>query len=87
LTRVDATPPLSLAPETSPDEATIRTIDAGLNAHRASVRLTGDWSPHWIIGRDAAGAVQAGVRFVTVFGWLFVNWLWVAEPYRARGVG
>ena len=87
MTRVEATPRCRLRPETSPDEATIRTIEAGLNAHSASVGLTGDWSPHWIIGRDAAGAVQAGVRFVTVFEWLFVNWLWVANPYRTHGVG
>jgi GNAT superfamily N-acetyltransferase len=87
MTSSKATPPLSLAPETSPDDATIRTIEAGLNGYSASLGIVGDWSPHWIIGRDAEGAVQAGIRFVVVFEWLFVNWLWVAEPHRKHGIG
>jgi len=78
---------LTLAAETSPSEATVRAIEAGLNAHSGSVGLNTDWSPRWIIGRDADGGVQAGIRFVAAFEWLFVNWLWVAEPYRKHGVG
>ena len=82
-----STPPLTIAAETSPDEAAIRAIEAGLNLHSASLGLNADWSPHWIIGRGAGGAAQAGVRFLTVFDWLFVNWLWVALPYRKQGIG
>jgi len=77
---------LAFAAETAPNEPTIRAIEAGLNAHSASVGLNTDWSPRWIIGRDADGAVQAGIRFVLPFGWLFVNWLWVAEPCRKHGI-
>jgi len=80
-------PPLTLAAERSPDEAAIRAIETGLNAHSAGIGLRTDWSPHWIIGRDADGAVQAGIRFVLAFDWLFVNWLWVALPYRKHGIG
>ena len=79
--------PLTFALETSPSEATIRAIKSGLNAHSSSVGLKTDWSPHWIIGRDADGAVQAGMRFVLAFDWLFVNWLWVANPWRKHGIG
>lgn len=79
--------PLTFALETSPSEATIRAIESGLNAHSSSVGLKTDWSPHWIIGRDADGAVQAGMRFVLAFDWLFVNWLWVANPWRKHGIG
>jgi len=80
-------PPLTLAAEPSPSEATIKAIEAGLNMHSASVGLSTDWSPRWIIGRDDAGAVQAGIRFVLAFDWLFVNWLWVADAYRTHGIG
>ncbi len=41
----------------------------------------------FIIGRDGGGAGQAGVRYLIGFDWLFVQWLWVAEPYRKRGIG
>jgi GNAT superfamily N-acetyltransferase len=79
--------PLTLAPEESPDAATIRAVESGLNAHSAALGLKTDWSPRWIVGRDALGAVQAGIRFVLPFDWLFVQWLWVAEPYRSQGIG
>ena len=82
-----STPQLTLAADRPPDEAAIRAIEAGLNAHSAGLGLKTDWSPHWIIGRDAGGAVQAGIRFVLAFDWLFVNWLWVADPYRKHGIG
>jgi GNAT superfamily N-acetyltransferase len=26
-------------------------------------------------------------RFGLAFDWLFVQWLWVAEPYRSQGIG
>ena len=81
------TPSLTLAPEASPDEATMRAVESGLNTHTAGLGLRTDWSPHWIVGRDTGGAVQAGIRFVLAFDWLFVQWLWVAEPYRSQGIG
>ena len=81
------TAPLTLAPEASPDEATVRAIAAGLTAHDAGFAPRVDWTPRWIIGRDGGGAAQAGVRYLIGFDWLFVQWLWVAEPYRKQGIG
>jgi GNAT superfamily N-acetyltransferase len=65
----------------------VRAIESGLDAHTARLGLRSDWSQHWIIGRDAGGAVQAGTRFALQFDWLFLHLLWVAEPYRRRGIG
>jgi GNAT superfamily N-acetyltransferase len=81
------TAPLTLAPEAAPDEATVRAIAAGLAAHDAGFAPRVDWTPRWIIGRDGGGAVQAGVRYLIGFDWLFLHWLWVAEPYRRQGIG
>jgi GNAT superfamily N-acetyltransferase len=78
---------LTFATETSPSEATIRAIESGLTAHATGLGLLTDWSPRWIIGRDQDEAVQAGIRFVLAFEWLFVNWLWVAQLYRKHGIG
>jgi GNAT superfamily N-acetyltransferase len=80
-------PSLTFATETSPSEATIRAIESGLTAHATGLGLPTEWSPRWIIGRDEGEVVQAGVRFVLAFELLFVNWLWVADPYRKHGVG
>ena len=76
MTASKETPPLTFATETSPSEATIRAIESGLTAHATGLGLLTDWSPRWIIGRDEGEVVQAGVRFVLAFEWLFVNWLW-----------
>jgi GNAT superfamily N-acetyltransferase len=81
------TSPLTLAPEEAPDAPTVRAVELGLNAHTAGLGLRAEWSSHWIVGRDADGAVQAGIRFVLAFDWLFVQWLWVAERYRTQGIG
>jgi hypothetical protein len=79
--------PLTLTPETAVDEATSRAIEAGLDAYNDSIAPCDNQSPLWIVGRDSIGAVQAGIHGVTLFDWLFVRWLWVAERHRRRGVG
>ena len=79
--------PLTLVLEPSPDEATRRTIDAGLDAYNETFAPGENLTPLWIIGRNEAGLVQAGLRGVSFFDWLFVIWLWVDEPHRRRGVG
>jgi GNAT superfamily N-acetyltransferase len=79
--------PLTLALEASPEDATIRAIEAGLDAYNALQVGPADWSPHWVVGRDEVGAVQAGMQYVIAYEWLFVRWLWVAEAYRKQGIG
>jgi GNAT superfamily N-acetyltransferase len=87
VTASKATPPLTLAAETSPSDATIHAIESGLTAHTTGLGLVTDRSPRWIIGRDEDKVIQAGVRFVLAFEWLFVHWLWVADAYRKHGIG
>ena len=79
--------PLTLAPEPTPDQKTIRAIASGLDSYNALFTPLADWTPHWIIGRDESGAVQAGVQFITSLDWVFLRWLWVAEPHRKLGIG
>ena len=39
-----------------------------------------------VVARDAAGAVVAGISGYTAWGWLYVQWLWVAEEQRGQGL-
>jgi GNAT superfamily N-acetyltransferase len=78
---------LVLAREEAVDDEAMKIVADGLSAHSASLGLPADWTPRWILGRDAEGAIQAGLRYLTAFEWLFVHLLWVAEPYRKRGEG
>ena len=79
--------PLTLALEPAPDRAIIRAIASGLDTHNALFTPLAGWTPHWIIGRDEGHAVQAGVQFIISLDWLFLRWLWVAEPHRKLGIG
>ncbi|MGA2045819.1 MAG: GNAT family N-acetyltransferase [Roseiarcus sp.] len=80
-------PRLTLAQESAPDEAAKRAIEAGLDAYNESIAPYGDTAPLWMIGRDGAGAVQAGLRAVTGYDWMFVIWLWVGAAHRGAGIG
>ena len=79
--------PLTLLPEAAPDADTIRAIADGLDGYNNLFAPPTDWAPRWFVGRDPDGAVQAGMRYILAYEWAFVNWLWVAEPYRRHGVG
>jgi len=78
---------LTLVRETSPDDATVEAISDGLDAFNLLRAGPADWSPRFVVGRDGAGAVQAGMQVVVAYEWVFVRWLWVAEPFRNQGTG
>jgi GNAT superfamily N-acetyltransferase len=40
-----------------------------------------------VVAHDRSGGVVGGLLGQTNVGWLFVGALWVAAPYRGRGVG
>ena len=35
---------------------------------------------------DAGGSNIAGLSGYTAWGWLYVQWLWIAEPHRGQGL-
>lgn len=39
-----------------------------------------------VIVRDGAGDIVAGISGYTAWGWLYVQWLWVAEARRGEGL-
>jgi GNAT superfamily N-acetyltransferase len=45
------------------------------------------WQEYAFLVRDAAGAVAAGIAGHTYAGWMFVQYLWVAEGLRDGGIG
>lgn len=79
--------PLVLTPEVSPNRETQRVIEAGLIAYNEAIASLKSLAPLWIVGRDGAGTVQAGLHGTTVYNWLCVHGIWVAEPYRRQGIG
>jgi GNAT superfamily N-acetyltransferase len=39
-----------------------------------------------VVARNHAGTITAGVSGYTAWGWLYVQWLWVAETARGQGL-
>lgn len=42
--------------------------------------------PIAVLIRDEAGIICAGISGYTAWGWLYVQWLWVAEGQRGQGL-
>jgi GNAT superfamily N-acetyltransferase len=72
----------------SPAEADRAAISNGLGSHNAAAygQPLGK-ETRWIVARDAAGDVTGGARCDLGAGWLYLDWLWVAETARGTGLG
>jgi GNAT superfamily N-acetyltransferase len=64
----------------------LAVIGDGLAAFNESdVGLSGRL-PLAVLLRDEAGAVRGGLSGYTAWGWLYIQWLFVAEPLRGQGM-
>lgn len=69
----------------SPAEADLAAIGDGLAAFNAAAVGPSGRRALAVILRDSAGAVQGGLSGYTAWGWLYVQWLWLADGLRGRG--
>lgn len=77
---------LSLTVTDAPDEDEVATIGGELaRFNDADVGPSGR-RPIAVVVRDESGALVAGISGYTAWGWLYVQWLWVAEAQRGRGL-
>lgn len=70
----------------APTQAELDAIGGGLAAFNESDVGPANRVPLAVIVRDGAGAVAAGISGYTAWGWLYVQWLWVAETQRGQGL-
>ncbi len=80
-------PPLDIAYEEEPGEATIKAFLQGLDGYNTEKVGPINNRPLWLIIRDESGRVSGGLRGRTFWQWLFVEWLWIDAPYRRQGLG
>ena len=77
---------LTLEVTAHPAEADVTAIGAHLAAFNdADVGPAGRQSLV-VMFRDATGGLVAGLSGYTAWGWLYVQWLWVAESQRGQGL-
>jgi GNAT superfamily N-acetyltransferase len=78
---------LLITQENDPDSDTIRRIEEGLVSYNTQKAGDNNKHPLWLICRDDEGIVHAGLKGITFYNWLFVDWLWVDEAFRSRNHG
>lgn len=77
---------LSLSVTDTPDAADVAAIGDGLAGfNEADVGPSGRRAIAVLV-RDDAGAVVAGISGYTAWGWLYIQWLFVAEAQRGQGL-
>lgn len=69
----------------APDAGDLAAIGAGLSAFNDADVGPADRRALAVVLRDAAGGVVGGLSGYTAWGWLYVQWLWLAEPARGQG--
>jgi ribosomal protein S18 acetylase RimI-like enzyme len=78
---------LEIAIEENPAPADLDVIERALVAHNEARSEPRNYTPLVIFLRTSEGQIVGGLRGVTVWGWLFVSQLWVAEHLRDQDYG
>jgi GNAT superfamily N-acetyltransferase len=79
-------PALALAVTDAPSAEELDHIGGGLSAFNAADVGPAERRPLAVVVRDPAGELVAGISGYTAWGWLYVQWLWVAETARGGGL-
>lgn len=69
-----------------PSAAELEAIGGGLARFNEADVGPADRRPLAVVVRDPAGAIVGGISGYTAWGWLYVQWLWVAESQRGQSL-
>ena len=75
---------VSVTETPSPDD--LEVIGGGLAAFNEADVGPADRKALAVVVRDSSGSIAAGISGYTAWGWLYVQWLWVAEARRGEGL-
>ncbi len=70
-----------------PSPAEVALLDEQLEAYNRQQTGRDDFQPLHLVLRDSHSKVIAGLKAVTGWDWLYVQVLWVDEPFRRQGIG
>lgn len=70
-----------------PSKEEREAVANGLHAYNLSAYGKLGGGERWLLARDAAGVIVGGARCDRAWGWLYVEWLWVAEGLRRQRLG
>ncbi len=78
---------IAIGLETRPTKADRNTLGQGLGAYNRAAYGPLRGGERWFFARDTAGTILAGAKCAEAWGWLYIDWLWVAETHRRQGLG
>src|SRR5262245_37025995 len=78
---------LEISIEEHPSPADLDVLERALVEHNEARSEPRNYTPLAIFLRNVDGEVVGGLRGLTVWGWLFVSQLWVAEDLRDQDHG
>jgi GNAT superfamily N-acetyltransferase len=77
---------LAVTVTASPSADELAAIGSRLKAFNEADVGPADRMELAVLMRDASGEIVGGVSGYTAWGWLYVQWLWVAETQRGHGL-
>ena len=77
---------LSISVTETPAAEDLALIGGRLTAFNETDVGPADRRPLAVLVRNDSGAIVAGISGYTAWGWLYVQWLWVAEEQRGAGL-
>lgn len=78
---------LDISVEENPAPADLEMLERALVEHNEARSESRNYTPLVLFMRNSEGQIVGGLRGVTVWGWLFVSQLWVAEELRGLDYG
>ncbi|MET3926813.1 GNAT family N-acetyltransferase [Devosia sp. 2618] len=70
----------------NPSAAELAAVGGGLTAFNDNDVGPAERNPLAILVRGDGDTVQGGLSGYTAWGWLYVQWLWLAEDLRGQGL-
>jgi GNAT superfamily N-acetyltransferase len=77
---------VNLAVTAAPSPEDLAAIGAGLTAFNEQDAGPANRIALAVVLHDDAGAVAGGISGYTAWGWLYIQWLWLAETSRGQGL-
>jgi len=78
---------IQIIEDATPEYDAVAAIQRGLHAFNQDLGGSYDREPVTLLVQDAEGVTLGGLLGLTFWGWLFIDWLWLAREFRGRHIG
>ena len=78
---------IEIVEDAFPELDDVAAIQRGLHTFNQEMGGPYDREPVTLLARAEDGSVRGGLLGLTFWGWLFIDWLWLAREVRGQGLG